>query len=240
MTQLLKTVPKITAWLDAYGVKNYILIPNKDDGLIVNVNGDVDLGGKKLNSIPVKFNHVMGSFSCIRNNLTSLEGSPCTVDKSFVCEHNELMSLDFSPQNVGENFNCNYNFLTTLKGGPQKVNGHFWSNGNELYNLLYGPTEVGGHFCCDNNLLSTLEGCPIKVGGHFICRANKIKSLEFCPQTINGFFYSDNNPLLGKTQYINDFETIYQIHLKTLIELEKNNLSTMIVSKPFSSIVSKI
>jgi len=222
MTQFLQTRPDITAWLDHHQIQNYTLVLDEQYDFIVDVNGTVNLSDKNLHTIPIKFNHVTGSFFCSRNHLKSLKGFPCMVDGSFSCDNNELTSLEYAPQNVGGNFSCGENKLTTLKGSPQKINGDFWCADNQLTSLLYGPNEVNGNFCCNNNRLSDLKGCPPRLDIYFGCTDNQLTSLEFCPQKITGnLFYCENNPLLGESQNTNDFKTIYQTHLKTLIELEK-------------------
>lgn len=43
MTNFYKDKKQITNWLDKYGVKNYILIPDEKYGFVVDVNGSVDL-----------------------------------------------------------------------------------------------------------------------------------------------------------------------------------------------------
>ena len=47
---------------------------------------------------------VRGYFDCTDNNLTSLKGSPHTVDGFFVCYNNPLTSLKGIPKTVYGNF----------------------------------------------------------------------------------------------------------------------------------------
>jgi hypothetical protein len=91
-----------------YNITNYTI---NDDGSI-DVNGDVNLWGKGLTELPLVFNKVSGWFDCVRNNLTSLKGSPRWVGSDFNCYRNQLTSLEFSPNYVGGDFSCEYNDLT--------------------------------------------------------------------------------------------------------------------------------
>ena len=58
---------------------------------LVDVRGDFDCSGKGLKSLSgISFGHVSGNFYCQRNQLTSLEGAPQTVDGYFTCDEFEL------------------------------------------------------------------------------------------------------------------------------------------------------
>jgi hypothetical protein len=102
-----------------YRIKNYTINP---DGSI-DVNGSVNLSGRVLTELPLRFNKVTGSFNCGYNKLTTLKGSPKWVG-SFNCSVNKLTSLEFSPDYVGGHFWCKYNNLTDN----------------------YCDTEIGGNF----------------------------------------------------------------------------------------------
>ena len=118
---------------EKYNITNYTINP---DGSI-DVDGDVDLSGKDLIKIPLKFNKVNGWFDCSYNKLTSLEGCPSYV---------------------GISFNCSYNCLTTLENSPKKVYGSFNCYDNKLVNLK-GIGEVNGYgIHCVHNPLESLEG----------------------------------------------------------------------------------
>jgi len=225
MNNFFKTASEIKAWLDDMAVTGYTLHPHPQHGFVVDVDADVHLFDKKINALPVHFNHVSGDFNCSNNHLTSLLGCPNRVGKNFNCMSNQLTSLEYGPQHVGGDFQCQYNHLTTLKGSPLHIKGHFVCFANQLTNLLHGPHEVDGRFFASNNHLTSLLGCPEKIGSIFSCINNQIKNLEFCPKIIkSNLFCCDKNPLLGHTQNIRSFKEIYQIHLGTLIELEKENL----------------
>ena len=81
------------------GIKNFQIV----DGL-VNVLGDVNISGRKLTKIPVKFGRVGGNFYCYNNQLTSLEGAPREVKGNFHCHWNQLTSLEGAPREVKGNF----------------------------------------------------------------------------------------------------------------------------------------
>jgi hypothetical protein len=91
---MLNNKKDIKLWLEEYNIKNYII--NGD--LTVDVFQDVDIGNRKLNEIPVKFNIVNGDFYCDSNKLSSLKDCPKEVSGDFVCTHNKLTSLDYLPR----------------------------------------------------------------------------------------------------------------------------------------------
>jgi hypothetical protein len=157
-----------------YGIEDYTI----NDNLSIDVDGDVRLDSKNLEYLPLRFNYVSGGFSCCRNILVSLEGSPQTVGGDFDCQGNELKTLEGSPQTVGTNFECSYNNLKTLEGSPQTVGGDFGCSLNGLKSLKGCPQTVGGDFDCFGNELKSLEGCPSVVNGNFNCSFNKLKDLE--------------------------------------------------------------
>ena len=130
---------EIIDWLDKMNIKNYSL---RDD--LVDVEGSVNLYGRKLKVIPVQFGIVKGDFDCSYNNLKSLEGSPKTV---------------------GGNFNCWGNNLESLDGCPKTVWGYFDCSNNNLESLKYLP-EIKGELHCDDNLKDSEEYCKWKY--HFI------------------------------------------------------------------------
>ncbi|MCK9477073.1 MAG: hypothetical protein M0R46_14200 [Candidatus Muirbacterium halophilum] len=77
-----------------YNIINYII--NEDDS--IDVEGDVDLSGKKLKTLPLKFRNVSGNFDCSNNKLVSLEGAPERVFGNFNCSNNKLTNLQFIPK----------------------------------------------------------------------------------------------------------------------------------------------
>ena len=77
-----------------YNITNYTINP---DGSI-DVNGDVDLSGIKLDHLPLKFGRVNGNFYCYNNRLTSLEGCPTIVEYDFYCNNNKLTTLKYFPK----------------------------------------------------------------------------------------------------------------------------------------------
>ena len=151
-----------------YNIKNYTINP---DGTI-DVNGNVNFAYYNLIKLPLKFNKVSGYFTCSRNKLATLEGSPKEVGMDFYCDSNKLTTLEGCPKEVSRDFICAYNQLITLEGGPTKVGGNFSCSDNQLTSLEGSPREIGGDFYCYTNKLTTLEGGPIKVGMGFDCRNN--------------------------------------------------------------------
>src|SRR5690606_7545334 len=113
--KIFESYQEIKSICDRYNIQNWEL--NRETGR-VDVRGDVDLSGKNLKELPLKFGRVDGYFYCGSNQLTSLEGGPNSVGGHFSCSYNQLTSLEGSPNSVGGGFYCNNNQLTSLKGGP--------------------------------------------------------------------------------------------------------------------------
>jgi len=153
-----------------YGIKNYTI----NDDLSIDVDGDVDLYGKNLDKIPLKFNNVNGYFNISTNNLTSLEFCPKFIDRSFYCDSNNLTSLEFCPKVVKGDFNCDY---------------------NQIKYLNFVPERVDGYFSILNNYLTSLENLPKSIGGDIYCQYNKIWIFRGIPDSFRGNLYCDGNPI---------------------------------------------
>jgi hypothetical protein len=136
-----------------YNIVNYTI--NSDNS--VDVDGDVDLWSKKLESIPLNFNIVNGNFDCGNNYLTSLKGCPVRVGDWFSCYRNELTSLQYSPQYVENgNFYCSWNKIESLQYCTELIRSNFYCIYNKLTSLEHHPT-VYGRFYCSNNQINTFE-----------------------------------------------------------------------------------
>ena len=92
----LQSKEEIKKWLKEVGVKKYKM----NDDLTVDVKGDVDISGKNLTKIPIKFNKINGDFECGHNKLTSLKGCPDTVKGDFDCKDNLIISFEFMPKKI--------------------------------------------------------------------------------------------------------------------------------------------
>lgn len=159
----------------------------------VDVNDNVNLKGKNLTEIPLKFGWVLGGFYISDNKLTSLKGAPFRVDDDFDCSANELKSLIDGPDIVGGRYHCGNNFLTDLHGSPRKINIDFSCFINKLTTLEGGPEEVSGEFFAYVNELTSLKGSPIKVGKDFYVAGNpSLVNLIGCPEEIGGNFTFDD------------------------------------------------
>jgi hypothetical protein len=136
-----------------YDIKNYTI--NSDNS--VDVDGDVNLYNKKLESIPLNFNIVNGYFGCGYNHLTSLKGCPVRVGNGFYCYDNQLTSLQYSTQYVESgDFSCGNNKIKSLQYCTELIRGYFSCTYNNLTSLEYHPT-VYGEFWCWNNQINTFE-----------------------------------------------------------------------------------
>ena len=139
------------------------------------IDGNLDCRFLGLTSLPAWFQsikEVTGSFLCVNNKLTSLEGGPQTVGGWFYCYSNKLTSLEGGPQTIGRSFNCSDNRLTSLEGSPQTVGGWFYCSDNQLTSLEGGPQTVGGSFYCHSNKLTSLQGLPKEISGDLWCYNN--------------------------------------------------------------------
>jgi hypothetical protein len=136
-----------------YDIINYTI--NNDNS--VDVDDDVNLWDKKLESIPLNFNIVNGYFDCGSNQLTSLKGCPVRVGDWFYCNYNRLTSLQHSPQYMENGyFSCGRNKIESLQYCTKLIRGDFYCYNNELTSLEYHPT-VYGRFYCSNNQINTFE-----------------------------------------------------------------------------------
>jgi hypothetical protein len=133
-------------WITNYTINN---------GL-VDVEDDVNLNGRGLSELPIRFGQVSGYFDCNGNGLTNLEGSPHTVNGNFSCFNNKLTSLIGSPHKVGGKFDCEFNKLTSLIGSPY---------------------IIGLDFLCSHNQITSLDGLPNNIMGMFGCSMNPIGSI---------------------------------------------------------------
>ncbi len=128
-----KTHGETKAWLDSMGVKRYTI----HDDLTVDVDSRVDIAGRCLTHIPVRFGLVSGHFFCNDNQLTRLDGAPVQC-RAFDCSRNQLTSLVRSPVTCGRLI-CNGNDLTSLDGMSK---------------------NCGGIECHDNPSLSDISAIP--------------------------------------------------------------------------------
>ena len=157
---------------EKYDIKNYTI---NNDGSI-DVDGNVSLFNIGLIEIPLKFNRIYGHFSCSKNKLTSLKGSPRWVDGSFYCYYNQLSSLEFSPEYVGDDFDCSYNDLTNLDHSPKEVGkSYFCFNNKQLKDIKGISEKLNGFFYCEYTPLSSIFD---KVDKHFLHAFNFYKIIK--------------------------------------------------------------
>ena len=132
---------------------------------------------------------IEGNVDLSKSLLTKLlDLSDVEVTNCFDCRYNDLTSLEGSPHTVDRCFDCSYNKLTSLKGGPHTVGGEFLKVRTKIHGWEDSPRTIGDSFDCSNNNLTSLEGSPHTVGGNFFCHNNNSTSLEGIPKTINGRF----------------------------------------------------
>ena len=84
--KLFESLDNIHEICKKYNITNYTI---NSDGSI-DVDGSVNLYGRNLTKLPIKFRNVSGYFDCSYNKLTSLEGSPTHVGDYFSCSINKF------------------------------------------------------------------------------------------------------------------------------------------------------
>ena len=127
-----------------YQIEKYTI--HQDElGYYIDVDGDVYLTGRNIkNILPIRFGKVSGNFSCARNYIKTLVGSPTWVGGYFKCSYNKLKSLFGSPKYVGGNFDCSNNELTSLEYiTPNVIICDIWGNNIKLPEGYYPLFEAG-------------------------------------------------------------------------------------------------
>lgn len=187
--ELLREKNDIVNWLEQYKITNYHLMRNKEYGYIVNVSGSVNLSGKKLNSIAVKFNKIEGSFQCQNNQLSGLEGAPNIVKEDFNCSNNQLISLNGSPKEVGKTFSCVFNKLIDLKGLKLEKVRDFYCNHNQIRHIrsVDLPPIIRYIFLDNNPELEELQkiNSPKKLKEILVIKEENKKLKEIVENTAN-------------------------------------------------------
>ena len=104
---------------------------------LVDVWGGFYCQGQGLEDfLGIRFGKVSGPFSCLGNQLRTLDGSPREVGGEFWCGGNQLRTLEGSPRNVGGSFYCSRNPLISLEGAPDVIKSNFrFKNTFFIYNL---------------------------------------------------------------------------------------------------------
>ena len=180
---------EIIEWLKTHNIKNYFIY----DDLSVDVEGEVNIADMGLETIPIQFHVVNGSFDCSGNNLASLKGCPKYIDGSFYCNNNKLVNLEGGPETVTGHYDCSDNLLITLKGLAKSIGTDLTCKSNKLTVLEYLPNEIKGDLHIHKNQLVSLKGCPEVVEKNFDCSYNNLISLEYAPKIIGNYFFCDYN-----------------------------------------------
>lgn len=112
-----------------------------------------------------------------------------------------------------------------------KVHGVFNCAKNELTSLEFCPKEVLA-FNCAYNKLTSLEFCPEHIHNKFVAMTNNLQNLIFFPKSVGGNTYIWNNEALEQFQYVNDFDELYKLHRKQVVEQQKNSLQEKLNTLP--------
>jgi hypothetical protein len=175
--------------LDSFGASpSSILTPNP--------NGNIDEFHNTLTSLEGSPETVNGDFGISSNHLlTSLKFGPKYVSGDYQVNDCDLISLVGSPNTIGCDFNISNNAnLTSLLGGPV-VAGSFHADNCGLLSLLGSPTVIKYNFGVSNNPILSLEGGPTEVGGYYAASECRLTSLQGLPTTIGEYLDLSNNPL---------------------------------------------
>ena len=127
------------------------------------IKGNVNLSNLHLTELfDLSDVEVTGDFSCSKNDLTSLEGSPHTVGGNYYCHNNHLTSLEGSPHTVVGDYDCDKNPLKSLKGIPKYIGGKFFIDirlkDNFTENYIRDLSNIQGNVrYVDNGLIAWAE-----------------------------------------------------------------------------------
>jgi hypothetical protein len=97
---------EIMNWLHSMDIYDYDIC----DG-VVHVVGDVDLNGRGLGSIPLRFGCLSGNFFCTSRGIGCIPFQFGYVSGNFLCTGNNLESLAGCPSEVGGDFDCRSNWF---------------------------------------------------------------------------------------------------------------------------------
>ena len=98
---------KVEKLLELFNIKDYKITPRG-----VNIYENVQISEKiRIKKIPFNINICFGTFSVIRNDLTTLENCPRKIYGDFHCGWNKLTSLENGPSYVDGNYYCYENLL---------------------------------------------------------------------------------------------------------------------------------
>ena len=98
---------EIDKLLELFNIKDYKITPRG-----VNIYENVQISEKiRIKKIPFNINICFGTFSVIRNDLTTLENCPRKIYGDFHCGWNKLTSLENGPSYVDGNYYCYENLL---------------------------------------------------------------------------------------------------------------------------------
>ncbi len=115
--------------------------------------------------------------------------------------------------------------LKEIKVKFNEVRGFFDCSNSGLTSLLGCPYVVGKDMDCSMNELESLEHCTERIKFSFFCQDNNLADIIHFPQEVLRMVYLQENPRLGELQNINDYDTLFTIHLKSRIAyLEKEIL----------------
>ena len=137
-----------------YDIKKYHI--NSD--LSIDVYNDVNLSGKDLTRIPIKFNVVYGSFSISGNFITSLKNAPNTIFGCFFVGNCRLTSLEYCPLYIENVFDLFNNNITEITNVPIFIGGSFDLTLNTINRIdLINNCEISGKIYSNGILVKYIQ-----------------------------------------------------------------------------------
>lgn len=188
--KLLPQTTQATLWLKSVGITNYSF----DEKGRIDISGELDLTGKKMDELPFEFGKVE-KVNLEGVGLKTLKNFPYMVYGSINLKSNNLESLTGLPNDTYGNVNVSYNHLKNLNGCPKDIYGDFLVNNNQLTTLEGGPQNVKNSYDCSRNHLTNLNGRPDKVNQFFLCYDNELTTLTDLPNAVGKEVHCGNNPI---------------------------------------------
>ncbi len=243
---------ELTDFLDKYNVK-YAVNPD-----CVEVEGDVPLSNKQLESLPDSFGNlkINGYLDLSSNQLESLPDSfgNLKIGRGLDLSSNQLESLpdSFGNLKIGRGLYLSNNQLESLPDsfGDLKIGGDLSLNRNSLKSLpdSFGNLKINGYLDLSSNQLKSLPESfgNLKIGGSLYLSDNQLESLpdSFGSLKIGGSLWLSNNQLESLPEIPRMDDTIEKdwCYIDGIVReiVSRKTLNDLIVIKtPFDYIVGK-
>lgn len=169
-----------------------------DDGGFVNADV-VEISRQSFRKLPIKFGtvnqfmihdcpnlttlegspHTVNSFRCLSTSVGNLNGCPKTIRRMggsltefYLSRCKNLTSLVGSPETI-DSFVVTDVPITSLQGSPRNVNRNFYIKNCKITDLTGGPEELEGIYRIEDCPVISLKGAPKRVGDGFKVVCNR-------------------------------------------------------------------